>query len=99
MSAASVPPPLSPTAGPEDPSVRLADVETGTIMDIQAPLPDLSGMTAAAVSTGEAWCAGAAEWAVSPQGAGGGGFTLAGGHPSGADGDWPDSMSFPHDGP
>ena len=38
MSAASVPPPLSPTAGPEDPSVRLSDVETGTIMEIQAPL-------------------------------------------------------------
>ena len=37
MSATSVPPNLSPTAGPEDPSIRLAEVETSTIMDIQAP--------------------------------------------------------------
>jgi hypothetical protein len=94
-----VPPPLSPTAGPEDPSVRLSDVDTGTIMEIQAPLPDLSGIVAEAVSAGEAWQSGAAAWADSPQGAGLGGWSLAGDHPSGADGDWPDSMAFPHQGP
>lgn len=95
MSATSVPPPLSPAAGPEDPSVRLSDVDTGTIMEIQAPLPDLSGMTAAAQSAGEAWCAGAAEWAASPQGAGSGGFTLGGA----TAGEWDSNVSFPHQGP
>ena len=97
MSATSVPPPLSPTAGPEDPSVRLADVETGTIMEIQAPYDgSIPGEVAAAVSAGNAWCAGAAEWADSPQGAGLGGFTLE--SPAAAD-DWPTGMSFPHQGP
>lgn len=91
--------PIPPTSGPEDPSIRLAEVETSTIMEIQAPLPDLSAMAAEAESVGKAWCASAADWAESPQGAGSGGFTLAGGHPSGADGDWPDSMAFPHQGP
>lgn len=91
--------PIPPTAGPEDPSIRLAEVETSTIMEIQAPLPDLSGITAEAVSAGEAWQAGGAAWADSPQGAGLGGWTLGGDHPSGADGDWPASMAFEHDGP
>jgi hypothetical protein len=91
--------PIPPTSGPEDPSIRLAEVETSTIMEIQAPLPDLSGITAEAVSAGEAWQRGGADWADSPQGAGLGGWTLGGDHPAGADGDWPDSMSFPHDGP
>jgi hypothetical protein len=67
--------------------------------DIQADLPDLSAMAQAAVAAGEAWCAGAADWAASPQGAGEGGFTLQGDHPSGADGDWPVDVSFPHQGP
>jgi hypothetical protein len=68
-------------------------------VNIQADLPDLSGIAAEAESAGKAWCDGAGGWAESPQGAGLGGFTLAGDHPSGADGDWPDSMSFPHQGP
>jgi len=91
--------PLPPTDGPVSSEQRLAAEDHGTPPDIQAALPDLSAMAASAVSTGNAWCAGASEWADSPQGAGEGGFTLAGGHPSGADGEWPDSMQFPHQGP
>ena len=97
MSAASVPPPLPPTAGPEDPSVRLSEVESGTIMEIQAPYDgSIPGEVAAAVSAGNAWCAGAAKWADSAQGAGLGGFSLD--SPEAAD-DWPTGMSFPHQGP
>ena len=97
----TTPNPLSPTTSGTEVTAEARTVEQmpATSTDIQAPLPDLSAMTENAVSAGKAWCAGAAEWAVSPQGAGEGGFTLAGGHPSGADGDWPDSMSFPHQGP
>jgi hypothetical protein len=97
MSATPTPPPLSPTAGPEDPSVRLSEVDTGTIMDIQAPYDgSIPGEVAAAVSAGEAWCAGGAQWADSPQGAGLGGFTLD--CPPAAD-DWPTGMNVPHQGP
>jgi len=97
MSATPVPDPLSPTAGPEDPSVRLADVETGTIMDIRAPYDaSIPGEVAAATSAGEAWCAGAAQWSDSPQGAGLGGFSLD--SPAAAD-DWPTAMPFGHQGP
>jgi hypothetical protein len=91
--------PLPPTEGPVSAADRLAAQDNGTAPDIQAPLLDLSGTAAAAVSAGDAWCAGAAGWADSPQGAGLGGFTLQGDHPSGADGDWPVDMSFPHQGP
>ena len=91
--------PLPPQSGPITSQERLAAEDHGVAPDIQAQLPDLSAMAASAVSTGEAWCAGASEWADSVQGAGEGGFTLAGGHPSGADGEWPDSMSFSHQGP
>jgi hypothetical protein len=91
--------PLPPTSGPISSQERLAAEDHGTPPDIQAPLPDLAAMAADAESTGKAWCAGASEWADSDQGAGEGGFTLAGGHPAGADGDWPDSMSFSHQGP
>jgi hypothetical protein len=87
--------PIPPTSGPEDPSIRLAEVETSTIMEIEAPLPDLSAMTENAVSAGKAWCAGASEWATSPQGAGEGGFTLGGA----TAGEWDSNVSFPHEGP
>lgn len=93
--------PLPPTSGPVPPGEKTSAGLQGAVqgMDIQAPAEDLAGITAQAVSAGQAWCAGTADWADSPQGAGLGGFTLAGDHPSGADGDWPDDMSFPHQGP
>lgn len=91
--------PLPPTSGmtPADGNPGMQGAEQS--MDIQAPLPDLAGTAAEAVSAGEAWCAGAADWADSPQGDGAGGYTLSGDHPSGADGDWPVDVSFPHQGP
>ena len=93
----TTPPAMSPTSGPEDPSVRLADVETSTIMEIVAPADgSIPGEFAAATSAGNAWCAGASEWADSAQGAGLGGFTLD--SPQAAD-DWPTGMSFSHQGP
>jgi hypothetical protein len=64
--------------------------------DIQAPLPDLSAAAEAAVSAGDAWNAGGAQWADSAQGAGLGGFTLA---DEGATGEWDSSVDFPHQGP
>ena len=91
--------PLPPTAGPTPEGDRGGVQGAEQSMNIQAALPDLSGIASAAESAGNAWCAGAGEWAVSPQGAGEGGFTLGGDHPSGADGDWPVDMSFPHQGP
>jgi hypothetical protein len=93
----TTPPAMSPTSGPEDPSIRLAEVETATIMEIVAPYDaSIPGEVAAAVSAGDAWCAGAAEWADSPQGAGLGGFSLD--SPQAAD-DWPTGMPFSHQGP
>jgi hypothetical protein len=91
--------PLPPQSGPVSSQERLAAEDHGVPPDIQAPLPDLAATAAQAVAAGEAWNAGAADWAESPQGDGLGGYTLSGDHPSGADGDWPDSMSFPHQGP
>ncbi len=91
--------PIPPQSGPISSPERLAAEDHGVPPDIMAPLPDLSGMAAAAVSAGEAWNAGAAAWAESPQGDGLDGFTLSGDHPAGADGVWPSDMSFPHEGP
>lgn len=91
--------PLPPTSGPASAQERLAAEDNGTAPDIQAPLPDLAAMAAEAESAGKAWNSGAASWAESPQGDGLGGYTLAGDHPSGADGVWPEDMSFPHEGP
>lgn len=91
--------PMPPTSGPVSPEQRYSAEDNGTPPDIMAALPDLSAMSDSAQSAGEAWCAAAADWAESPQGDGLDGYTLGGGHPSGADGDWPDSMSFPHQGP
>ncbi len=91
--------PLPPQSGPVTSQERLAAEDHGTPPDIMAPLPDLAGPAAAAVSAGEAWNAGAADWADSPQGDGLDGYTLGGDHPSGADGDWPTDMSFPYQGP
>ena len=91
--------PLPPTEGPTPEGDRGGVQGAVQPADIQAPLLDLSSMAAEAESAGKAWCAGAADWATSPQGAGLGGFTLGGDHPSGADGDWPVDMSFPHQGP
>jgi hypothetical protein len=91
--------PIPPVSGPVSPEQRYAAEDQGVPPDILAPLPDLAAMTAEAVSAGNTWCASAADWAESPQGDGLQGYTLAGDHPSGADGDWPDSMAFPHQGP
>jgi len=91
--------PLPPTDGPVSSEQRLAAEDNGVSPDIQAPLQDLSGIAAEAVSAGEAWQSGGAAWADSPQGAGLGGWTLGGDHPAGADGDWPEDMSFGHQGP
>jgi hypothetical protein len=87
--------PLPPTDGPISAEARLAAEDHGEPPDIQAPLPDLSAMTADAESAGKAWCAGASKWAESPQGAGEGGFTLGGA----TAGDWDSNVSFPHQGP
>jgi hypothetical protein len=87
--------PLPPTDGPISAEARLAAEDHGEPPDIQAPLPDLSAAAAAAESAGKAWCAGASEWAASPQGAGEGGFTLGGA----TAGEWDSNVSFPHQGP
>lgn len=92
--------PLPPTAGPVPVGEHdSASMQGGTRGDIEAPPLDLAGTAAAAVSAGEAWNAGASQWADSPQGAGLDGFTLGGDTPSGADGDWDPDVSFPHQGP
>ena len=88
--------PLPPTSGPTSAEERLAAEDNGTAMEIIAPHPDLSGMAADAVSSGDAWCAGASQWADSPQGAGSDGFTLGN---EGATGEWDSNVSFPHQGP
>lgn len=91
------PSPMSPTASGAEVSAeaRLVLQEPAASMDIAAPLPDLSAAADAAVSAGDAWCAGAAEWADSAQGAGAGGFTLGGATP----GEWDSDVSFGHQGP
>jgi hypothetical protein len=93
--------PMPPTSGGMDGTAaeKYAAQDPGQSPEIQADLPDLSAMAAAAESAGKAWQAGAADWADSPQGDGLEGYTLSGDHPSGADGDWPSDMSFPHQGP
>ena len=91
--------PLPPTSGATPVGDRGGEEGAVQSMDLQAALPDLSAMAAEAEAAGHAYQAGAAQWADSPQGAGEGGFTLQGDHPSGADGDWPVDMSFPHQGP
>ena len=90
--------PLPPTDG-QTPVGDRGGMQGGTGPDIQAALPDLSAIAAEAQSAGEAWQAGGAQWADSPQGAGLDGWNLGGDHPAGADGDWPADMSFPHQGP
>jgi hypothetical protein len=87
--------PIPPQSGPTTSQERLAAEDHGVPPDIQAPMPDLSAMSDAAQSAGKAWCAGASEWADSPQGAGEGGFTLGGATP----GEWDSNVSFPHQGP
>ena len=88
--------PIPPQSGPTTSQERLAAEDHGTAPDIQAPLPDLAGVAADAVSAGKAWCGGAAEWAESAQGAGYGGFNLT---DEGAAGEWDSNVSFPHQGP
>ena len=89
--------PLPPTAGPVPLGDRLDPAfQEPTGPDIQAPLPDLAGAAADAESAGKAWCAGAGEWADSPQGAGSGGFTLTN---AAAAGEWDSNVAFPHQGP
>ena len=87
--------PIPPQSGPTTSQERLAAEDHGTPPDIQAALPDLGSMAASAVSAGDAWCAGASEWATSDQGAGEGGFTLGGA----TAGEWDSNVSFPHQGP
>lgn len=91
--------PLPPTDGMTPVGDRNGEQGPVQAMDLQAPLPDLSSMAAEAKSAGDAWSAGAATWADSPQGDGLEGYTLTGDHPSGADGDWPADVSFDHQGP
>jgi hypothetical protein len=88
--------PLPPTEGPVSSQERLAAEDHGTAMEIIADHPDLSGTVQAAESAGNAWNAGASQWADSPQGAGAGGFTLT---DEGATGEWDSDVSFPHQGP
>ena len=88
--------PIPPQSGPTTSQERLAAEDHGVAPDIQASLPDLGAMAADAESAGKAWCAGASEWADSPQGAGEGGFSLD--SPAAAD-DWPTDLSFSHQGP
>jgi hypothetical protein len=87
--------PLPPTDGATPVGDRGGMQGAEQSADIQAALPDLAGTAAAAQSAGEAWNAGAAQWADSPQGAGSGGFTLGGDTP----GEWDSDVSFPHQGP
>ena len=90
--------PQPPTAGETALSAKLdASLQGGTGPDIEAaPDSSIAGEAAAAESAGKAWCAGAADWADSPQGDGMSGYSL--GSPQAAD-DWPTDMSFPHQGP
>jgi hypothetical protein len=74
----------------------MAAEDHGTPPDIQAALPELAAAADAAQAAGNAWCAGASEWADSGQGAGLGGFTLGN---EGATGEWDSDVSFPHQGP
>lgn len=87
--------PIPPTAGETPVGDRMSMQDTGPSPEIQAALPDLAATAAAAQSAGEAWNAGAAQWADSPQGAGEGGFSLGGPTP----GEWDSDVSFPHQGP
>lgn len=87
--------PLPPTAGETSLGDRGGMMGAEQSADIQAARPDLAATAAAAQSAGEAWNAGAAQWADSPQGAGEGGFSLGGPTP----GDWDSDVSFPHQGP
>ena len=92
--------PLPPTSGPVPLGEKTdASMQGGTGPEIEASLPDLAGIAQAAQSAGEAWNAGGAKWADSPQGAGLDGFTLGGDTPSGADGSWDPDVLFPHQGP
>ena len=89
--------PIPPQSGPTTSQERLAAEDHGMPPDIQAPYDaSIPGEFATATSAGDAWCAGAAEWADSPQGAGEGGFTLGN---EGATGEWDSDVSFPHQGP
>ena len=94
--------PLPPTDGPVGDGTeqsKLSYPQGALAPDIQADLPDLAGIAEEAKAAGDAWQAGAAQWADSPQGAGSDGWTLAGDKPTGADGTWNPDMSFPHQGP
>ena len=99
MSATPVPPPLSPTAGPEDPSIRLAEVETSTIMDIRAPYDaSIPAEVANAVTEAHAWQASAQPVMDSAAGYGSDGYTVS--QPDlDHDSEWPADVSFPHQGP
>lgn len=95
--------PLPPTEGPvvaaPAPSVNIAHQDAGTPMEIIADHPDLTGIAAGAVAKGDAWAESAHQLWDSPAGSFGDGYQLGGDHPTGADGNWQDDMSFPHEGP
>jgi hypothetical protein len=101
MSATFVPDPVSPRDGPEDPSIRLAEVMTSTIMEIEAPsieaavTAEFDGATAA----GKDWAAQAGKVLESPQGFGSEGYMISLPDPD-HDEPWSsESMMFPHQGP
>ena len=93
--------PIPPVSGAMEGTAaeKLAAVDASSPADIQAPYDSsIPGEVAAAEQAGNAWCAGAAEWAASPQGAGLGGFSLGYEDPDN-DADWPASLNVPHQGP
>jgi hypothetical protein len=89
-------PPVSGPAGDGTEQEKMAYPQGALAGDIVADHPDLSGTLADATSAGDAWNAGASQWADSPQGAGADGFTLT---DEGATGEWDSDVSFPHQGP
>jgi hypothetical protein len=91
--------PIPPTAGPEDPSIRLAEVETSTIMEIQAPLDaTIPAEFDNAAKEAHAWQQQGSTMMDSPAGYGSSGYTVY--QPDlDNDSDWPISMNFPHQGP
>jgi hypothetical protein len=96
----AVPSPMSPVAGPEDPSIRLAEVETATTTPIEAPSIEafVSAEFDTSIAEAKAWQANAVPVMDSAPGYGTGGYTIY--QPDlDHDNEWPLNMSFPHQGP
>ncbi len=93
---------LPPTEGPVGDGTaqeRLSAQDAGVPPGILAPLEDLTGITAGAEAAGNAWQESIGPLLDSPAGYGSDGFEIEGDHPTGADGNWPSSMAFEHEGP